>query len=287
MTFWEADFYRRPLQDDAGQPLWELLICDPAGTLRHSAVCPQPQVNADWLVTELTQLANTGQVLPDTMRVFRSQTFNLLELAAQRLGFAIEPTRRTPTLKDWLRQRALLYPTFANYNGQAYDPIAIDHPPPLPLPETLWGDTWRFASLPAADLMDAFCDRWIPILEMPAELVPLKLGLASTTLIPGVVIDGGRQSMRLASWIQQSHPDSLNYMAGAPDGLILETGLCDRWVVATFDDPEVTRAAQTYEGRKQQSQGLHFLLVQPDDSGMTYSGFWLLQTNQPLLSKSL
>ncbi|NEQ67039.1 MAG: DUF1092 family protein, partial [Symploca sp. SIO2D2] len=23
--------------------------------------------------------------------------------------------------------------------------------------------------------------------------------------------------------------------------------------------------------------GLHFLLVQPDDSGMTYTGFWLLQ----------
>ncbi|MEO0948751.1 MAG: Tab2 family RNA-binding protein, partial [Cyanobacteria bacterium J06641_5] len=23
---------------------------------------------------------------------------------------------------------------------------------------------------------------------------------------------------------------------------------------------------------------LHFLLVQPDNSGLTYSGFWLLQT---------
>nr|WP_317106120.1 Tab2 family RNA-binding protein [Chroococcidiopsis sp. SAG 2025] len=35
--------------------------------------------------------------------------------------------------------------------------------------------------------------------------------------------------------------------------------------------------AQIYAQRQQQSQGLHFLLVQPDDSGMTYTGFWLLR----------
>jgi hypothetical protein len=70
----------------------------------------------------------------------------------------------------------------------------------------------------------------------------------------------------------------LNYISGAPDGLILEAGLVDRWIVATFEDPEVTTAAQAFEQRKKHCRGLHFLLVQPDDSGMTYSGFWLLQT---------
>ncbi|NER29619.1 MAG: DUF1092 family protein, partial [Symploca sp. SIO1C4] len=61
------------------------------------------------------------------------------------------------------------------------------------------------------------------------------------------------------------------------DGLILDAGLVDRWVVATFDDREVAAAALVYQQRQQLSKGLHFLLVQPDDSGMTYSGFWLLQ----------
>jgi RNA-binding protein Tab2/Atab2 len=69
----------------------------------------------------------------------------------------------------------------------------------------------------------------------------------------------------------------LNYIAGAPDGLVLEAGLVDRWIVATFEDAEVTTAARLYQQRQQLSHGLHFLLVQPDDSGMTYSGFWLLQ----------
>ncbi|MGB3692248.1 MAG: Tab2 family RNA-binding protein, partial [Spirulinaceae cyanobacterium] len=59
-------------------------------------------------------------------------------------------------------------------------------------------------------------------------------------------------------------------------GLILAGGLVDRWIVATFEDEEVARAAKAYEERKQASQGLHFLLIQPDDSGMTTSGFWLL-----------
>jgi hypothetical protein len=83
--------------------------------------------------------------------------------------------------------------------------------------------------------------------------------------------------MQLARWLQDSEPVALNYIAGAPDGLVLEAGLADRWIVATFEDQEVAAAAQTYEQRKQASKGLHFLLVQPDDSGMTYSGFWLLR----------
>jgi hypothetical protein len=57
----------------------------------------------------------------------------------------------------------------------------------------------------------------------------------------------------------------------------LEAGLVDRWVVVTFEDSEVKAAGKIYQERKQLSQGLHFLLVQPDDSGMTYTGFWLLQ----------
>ena len=49
-------------------------------------------------------------------------------------------------------------------------------------------------------------------------------------------------------------------------------------IINTFEDADVASAAQRHEQQKAISQGLHFLLVQPDDSGMTYSGFWLLQS---------
>lgn len=278
MTVWELDFYRRPLQDEASNPLWELLVCDAVGAFQFVAFCPQAEASTDWLLAHLQPLIEAGQPRPDRLRVFRPQTLNLLETAGKPLGIHIEATRRTPTLKRWLQERAQHYPTLAGYTGQPYQPLALDKLPPVPLSERLWGDRWRFAALSAGDLVDTVSDRMIPIFDLPEALLPLNLGLASTTPIPGVVIDGGRQAMRLALWLQQTQPISLSYIPGAPDGLILEAGLVDRWILTTFEDAEVAAAGQEFERRKPLSQGLHFLLVQPDDSGMTYSGFWLLKT---------
>jgi RNA-binding protein Tab2/Atab2 len=277
MSIWQADFYRRPLQDETGQALWELVVCDPTLTFTASAFCPQSQANSAWIAAQLQQMAGSPDHLPKLIQVFRPQSVSLIQAAAQPLAIAVEPTRRTPALKQHLQARAEQYPFMDNYTRQPYQPIALEQPPPTPLPENLWGERWRFAAIAAADLEPAFGDRPIPICSMPSELLPIHLQLPSTLLIPGVVIDGGKLAMRLARWLQQTRPIALNYIPGEPDGLILEAGLVERWVVATFTDPEVIAAAQTFRQRQQASKGLHFLLVQPDDTGVTYSGFWLLQ----------
>lgn len=278
MNVWQADFYRRPLRDETGQVLWELLISDTRGKVIYESFCPQPDVTRDWLVSQV-QVAAAKTGLPDAIQVFRPQSFNLFQEVGQQLGIKVEATRRTPALKQRLQERALDYQQHQNYTREAYNPLSLDKPPPVPLPENLWGDRWRFASIPAGDIEEGFAQRPIPIVQMPNELLPLQLGLASTVAVPGVVIDGGRQSMPLARWLQDVQPVALNYIPGAPDGLILEAGLVERWVMATFEDEEVAAAARLYEQRKQTSQGLHFLLVQPDDSGMTYTGFWLLMAD--------
>ena len=275
MQIWQADFYRRPLRDEAGKSVWELLICDSARSFEFSAFCSQSEANSNWLAQQLQQQIQIHKK-PDRIQVFRPQSLSLIQAAGKVLGIEVEATRRTAALKLLLQQRAKEYLSLPNYTGEAYSPIALESPPPVPLPENLWGDGWRFASLPAGDIEEAFQGRPLPILSMPELLLPLNLGLASTVPVPGVAIDGGRQSMRLARWLQDAKPCALNYIAGAPDGLILEAGLADRFVVATFADDEVKEAAKIYEQRKQLSKGLHFLLVQPDDTGMTYTGFWLL-----------
>lgn len=289
MSAWEVDFYRRPLKDQQGQPLWELLICNATLSLQFSKFCPQPEANSTWLVSQF-QRAAEGRQLPERVQVFRPQCLSLVEAACRTLNIPVEPTRRTVALKRWLCERAEQYLRMEGYTGQPYEPTQLDSPPPLPLPENLWGEQWRFAALPALDLEEGLIERPIPILEAPKFLLPSQLQLPGTTGVPGVIIYGGRQSMRLASWLQQQHPVALQAIAGAPAGLILEAGLSDRWVVATFEDLEVTAAGAAFERRKQVSQGIHFLLVQPDDSGVTYSGFWLLraedgnllsQTKQP------
>lgn len=258
---WQADFYRSPLQNVEGQVLWDLLVCDETRGFEFTASCPQSQANSTWLVQQL-QLAGKDK-LPDLIQVFRPQCLSLMTIAANSLGVQVEATRRTLALKQWLVAK--------QYS------ITVDKLPPLPLPENLWGKEWRFATIPSGDIVDEFIERPIPFLQIPEFLKPINLGLASTLPIPGVVIYGGRKSMRLAQWLQESQPVSLNYVAGVPDGLVLESGLVDRWVLATFTDEEVTAAGKLYQERKQLSRGLHFLLVQPDDSGMTYSGLWLLQ----------
>lgn len=273
MKIWQADFYRRPLHDINGQTLWELLICNPTRTVEFIAQCPQSQANASWLVE---QFQAAGE-LPDVIQVFRPQSLSLITTAGEQLAIAVEPTRRTDALKQWLQERSRLYRSMDNYTGEQSDLVTIEKPPPTPLPQQLWGEQWRFATLSAKDVEEVISDRPIPILSMPEALMPLQLGLASNVAIPGVIIYGGRQAMRLARWIQQAHPVSLNYVAGAPDGLVLEASLVDRWIVVTFNDREVATAAQNYEQRKQLSKGLHFLLVQPDNSDITFSGFWLLR----------
>ncbi|MBE9007276.1 Tab2/Atab2 family RNA-binding protein [Fortiea sp. LEGE XX443] len=262
MKIWQADFYRSLQQDKLGQVLWELLICDANRSFEYIANCPQSAANSSWVTTQIQQAA--GEEFPDVIQVFRPQSLSLIETAGRNLGIAVEPTRRTFALKQWLQDK--------QYS------VVLEKPAPIPLPENLWGEQWRFVSLAAGNLATEFSDRPIPILSMPEFLQPINLGLSSTVPVPGVVIYGGRQSMRLARWVAVAHPVALNYIAGAPDGLILEAGLVDRWVLATFEDSEVAAAAKLYEQRKQQSRGLHFLIIQPDDSGMTYSGFWLLQT---------
>ncbi|NEP19291.1 MAG: DUF1092 family protein [Leptolyngbya sp. SIO4C1] len=275
---WQLDFYRRPLADAAGTPLWELLLCAPEMTFSYGETCPQPAARADWLRQQLTLAIERAGYTPPQIEVFRPQTLTLAEVACRELSIPVVAKRTLPTLQQWLQQRAAWYPTLNTYTHEPYDPLALDRPPPLPLPENLWGDRWQFAGISNADLL-RFQFEPVPVLSIPPQLRPIELGLPSTTLIPGVIIDGGRQSLALAQWLQSVAPVSLNYVEGKPSGLILEAGLIDRWVLATFDDPEVQGAAHTFEQRQQTAQGLHFLLVRPDDSGMTYTGLWLLQAS--------
>lgn len=276
MIIWQADFYRRPLQDELGHPLWELVVCDVDRSFTASAFCPQPEANSAWIAQQLQRFVEDAEKLPHQIQVFRPQSVSLLQAACQPLGIAVEPTRRTAALKELLQEKAISYRTLPNYTAQPYEPVALETPPPLPLPENLWGEQWRFAAIVSSDL-EQFQHRPIPILEMPEFLTPMQLQLPSTLPIPGVVIDGGRRSRPLAQWLQRARPFALDYIPGQPDGLILQAGLVERWVLTTFEDQEVVAAAKAFQQRQQQAKGLHFLLVQPDNAGMTYSGFWLLQ----------
>jgi len=272
MKIWQIDFSKRPYKNQRGQTLWELCVCDSSDAgFRYSSICPQSEVNAHWLTESLKKIQNG--TLPDRFDVFRPQCLGLIETSGKILGVPVQPNRHCLHLKTWLSEQE--YKNNEYYTGESFEPLAFEKLPPIPAP--IQGKEWRFGTLNAGDLIEVFADLPIPILSMPKSLYPVNLGLASTVPIPGIIIDGGRQSIRLAKWLHETQPAALNYIAGAPDGLILDAGLADRWVLATFEDVDVAKAGLMYQQRKQQSHQLHFILIRPDDSGMTYSGFWLLQ----------
>lgn len=277
MTIWEADCYRRPLRDEDQNPLWELLICDSDFQFTYGAIAPQADINSHWLSQHLKTAVQKSNQTPKEIRVFRPQSVSLLQAAAAPLNLTVTPTRFTPVVKQWLVQRSRWYPSEPTYSGDPYEPVALERPAPVPMPENLWGEQWRFGSVSAQDFQDSLIHEPMPFQSVPQDWLPLKVGLPSTAPMPGVIIDAGRRSLSLCQWLQDQQPAALAYIPGAPDGVILEAGLVNRWVLTTFEDEQVAAAGRNFGDLQQQAQGLHFLLVRPDDSGMTFTGLWLLR----------
>ena len=270
MIIWQSDLYHYPKTE----PQWQLVICNLYGTLIHEISCSADQVNAEWLTQQLQEAAR-GK-LPARIRIFRPQVVGLFQIATENLGIQLEATRRTKALKEKLQDYLP-----ANSQGTSQDNLlGLEKPPPQALPEDIWGENWNFISISANDLINFASDRPIPIKSIPESLQPMNLGIASNTVIPGIVVYGGRKSLILARWLDQQQPFTLNYIPteiGKSGGLVLESGLIDRWIFATFESEAVAKAARNYEQQKQDSNQLHFLLIQPDDSGMTQTGIWLLR----------
>ena len=278
MTIWQVDFDRRPLKNTEDYPLWELTVYDPQTQMACHRLCPEPNASPEWLIGELQELFTLMGPIPTQFQVFRPRSLTFMAEVGKKLDILVEATRQTTGLKRVLQVRTQAYAQLPEYTGQSYDPLAIEPLPPQPMPEHLWGDQWQFVTLAASELESVLLQRPIPMRTVPEMLLPSHLGLTADTRIPGVLINGGRRSMQLAQWLQQQQPASMQVMRAELSGLIMAAGLNERYVLVTYDDADIVSAAQGFEQGKQGSQGLHFLLVQPDDSGVTYTGMWLLSS---------
>lgn len=273
MRIWQCDFYRTFVSQTTKKQLWFLMICDEEGNEIYTANCCQSEANSTWLIEQLGCAEQGG--LPAKIQIFRPQIVGLFKTATTALSIELETTRRTRGLKKRLSEY------IANSSSPIDDKyLALDKPPPQPLPESIWGENWSFISIASGEILNFIQDRPIPFAQISKSLLPLNLGIASDVSIPGIVIYGGKKSLIICRWLQEEKPIALNYIpteVGVSGGLVLESGLVDRWIFNTFEDPLVAKAAKSYQKSKEISQGLHFLLIQPDDSGMTYTGFWLLK----------
>ena len=155
-TIWELDFYSRPLRDEEGKKLWEVLICetptnisDRAETLfRYTQFCPSNQVNSLWLQSAIQEAMTKASTLPSRIRFFRRPMANMISKACKELAIPAYASRRTYALYQWLQERMeKFYPTLDNYQEGASPSVQFLNPQPQPMPDALRGDKWAFVNL--------------------------------------------------------------------------------------------------------------------------------------------
>lgn len=115
---WELDVYSRPVVGADGKKLWELLVCDSTGNLRHVTPIPSNMVNSREVrkIIEGVIEAAPGGSKPTVIRFFRNAMFNMIDIALKEVEIAVKPCRTTYAMYQWLEERERdVYPSMPGY----------------------------------------------------------------------------------------------------------------------------------------------------------------------------
>ncbi|MBD2104162.1 Tab2/Atab2 family RNA-binding protein [Leptolyngbya sp. FACHB-261] len=270
MSIWELDFYSRPILDDNGKKVWELLVCTPDRSLEYAQHCPAGQVNAAWLKAQLSELLSTASDPPQRIRYFRKGMASIISRACTDLGLPLVPSRRTFALSHWIQEREReVYPQHPNYQLPGLPPVAMDQAKPQSLPDALLGQQWAYVTLRAGDL-----EEWPTDFGEQFDLSPL--GLDPDTIVPGIAIFSPR-AMALAAWMSGLEPAFVAFDGGQRPGWVLETGTDERWLLSAVRDEGGLGEGKAFEEAKKRAQNVHFIAVQVNPNQEQLAGFWLLQ----------
>lgn len=264
-VIWEVDFYSRPVVDEQGKKLWELLLCDRQGEVRIAQACPPDQINSRWLQEMLAPLVQQYGITH--LRSFRAPMLPMLQRACEPLQVTVLPSRRVVALAHWLQERwRTVYRQMPGFQPLATPPPAAKvAPAPQPLPEPLRGQRWTWATLGWGDIRQGAAE-WADF----GELLPWQyIDLAPETPIPGLVVYSGRAAT-LAAWLSGLE---LAEIQGQDDTVCWLVGLEERWLFA-----RKVAGVEVFAQQRQQAQGVHFLAVQSHPEAERLEGFWLLQS---------
>ncbi len=285
-TVWELDFYSRPVLDENGKKLWEVLICEspndiersPDTLFKFAQYCSSKSVNSLWLKGAIEQAIAEAGTTPKKIRFFRRQMNNMIVKACEDVGITPLPSRRTYALNQWIEQRMDdFYPHEAGYDLKTAQTASVQYPPlnPIPLPDAVKGDRgdkWTLVSLPASAFDEM--KEWDIAFE---ESFSLSLAKATpNTVIPGLIIYSPRATP-LAAWMSGLEMGYLMPEKSAQPQLRLETGLSDSWTLVNLTNKDMVEEAEKFEVAKQKANGVHFLAVQTDPDSESFAGFWLLK----------
>ena len=277
---WELDFYSRPILEPDGKKRWELLIVsspceETTASFRFEKRCPAGSVNSTWLTSALKEALAAAQEegwsVPRKLRSWRNSMRTMVQRAASELGLEMVPSRRTYALIDWIASREQdLYPKEEGYMAGPLAPPPVPvSAPPRPLPESVRGDSWNLAELPASALREA--TGW-PIGFR--GLLPVSTGIQEDQTIPGLRLFSKTRGLALAGLLGGMEPVRLKVKGTQ---LLLEAGQDECWLVSDLSTGEAEHISSLLTQTYEQADGLQFIAVQTSPEAERFEGFWMLR----------
>lgn len=176
---WELDCYSRPVVGEDGKKLWELLLTDSESRFRYLKTIPSNLVNSRNVRKIVEEILEQSPVKPKTIRFFRNQMFNMINIALSTLDVEVKPSRRTTSLYMWLQERENnVYPLMSGYNPQLKQQTILDYDVTQPdrLPDVFRAESYAFVALPVEVFWDGQVNtenikkgRLCPIRDLPKE----------------------------------------------------------------------------------------------------------------------
>ena len=276
---WEVDFCSRPVKDEKGKKVWELIVTDNTRNLRYAEFFPSNRINSVYLKGALTSLFDQAGVgKPAGIRFFRGQMQTIIGRACQELGVKPLPSRRCVALMDWIASReADVYPAMEGYMGPQAAGFKLDPLLPSELPDHVRGESWAFVQLPYAQVREEA--EGVLRGDTAGAAFPeasLRVAPADDALVPGVCV-WSRRSGAVAAWTSNLE---LGFLRADDDRslVVLETGINERWRYATWPRNAVAtdQEAREWEAAKKAAGGLHFVAVQESAESDSIDGFFLM-----------
>jgi hypothetical protein len=273
---WEIDCYSRPALADDGKKLWELLITDHNnnGHFKYLKIIPSNLVNSRNVRKIVEDVIDISPIRPKSIRFFRNQMFNMLNIALSNLGdIDVIPTRRTYNLYNWLQDREdYIYPKLKGYNPTLKQQTILDIEVSKPdrLPDVLRAEKYAFVALPA----EVFWNQQINQENIQIGKLMSLQGMPKVGWIHGITLFSQRGS-NIAAWMNGLELSSIKCdLLGRQ--LLLNTGINTQYIVAPLTDSQ-KKEAQLFEKGKTEAMGFHFLSIQLNPESEGVEGFWLLR----------
>lgn len=278
-TDWQMDFCSRPLKDDRGKKVWELLITDDERSFEHAEYFPNNRINSVELARALERVMEARKERPKRFKFFRAQMQTIITRACNEVDIAPLASRRCQTLANWLDERVeTVYKKHPGYDAAAAPLMAFEASAPKRLPDALRGESWAFVALPLVGVREEMAQ--VKRGRVFGALLDIDEDLPDDTLIPGIAVYTSRAAA-LAGWTKGLELACITVDAQS-SSIVLETGVNDSWSYAFFrKSKELTQEAKEWEQVKLACNGIHFLAIQTDEEAETTEGFWILQDSTP------